>query len=81
MGDLSSGLWVSLYEMIVVTLTIPEQRAERWDTECQDSGSLPGSKPDLHTKGGETLSKRSPADSSRGFLFLWGHTENPNGDQ
>lgn len=51
MGVPSSDLWVSLYEKIVVTLTVPEQRAERWETECQDPGSLQGGKPDQIPQG------------------------------
>lgn len=37
MGDLSLDLWVSLYEEIVVSLTIPELRAKRWETRTLEA--------------------------------------------
>lgn len=74
MGDLSSDPWVSLYEKIVVTLTVPEQRAERWETECQDPGSLRGSKSDQIPRGERPFLKWSAADIVPVDLCSYGDT-------
>lgn len=74
MGDLSLDLWVSLCEKIVVALTIPELRAKRQETECQDPGSPQGSRPDLQPEG--ALSQRSAAAASCGLLFLTPNMQN-----